>query len=152
MRSLIIAFLFVPLTLMAQERFTHGPSGFSFELPAGWTYVGEGDHFEASSPDETIHLMFMVGKPGEVEEAMMDAVHGLDSVMTDSAISTEPTSVEINGVTQYYVEGYGNVDDVRIDWDLTLCVGSKKNMVIIALGDIDSNQEMINKIYESIQE
>ena len=61
-RKLICAAaLLVTASAFAQETFTHQQSGLNFTLQAGWSYEAEGDHFEATSPDESVILFFFVG-------------------------------------------------------------------------------------------
>jgi len=134
-----------------QERFTHAPSGLSFVLPADWTYVQEGDHFKAYSPDESVLLFFLVGHYSEVEQAIVEAAEMLDKIIAQSEMTTEPTTEMINGLAQVYAEGYGWLDGERVDWDLTLVLG-QKSMAIVAVGDIERQQAILNGIYASISE
>ena len=136
----------------AQETFTHEDSGLKFTLPAGWTYTHQGDHFEAASADETIILLFFVGNGAEVEEAIDAAVDGMSEVILDPKIVTERTEVQINGLTQVFMEGDGLVDGQPIDWDLTVVRGSRRCMAVVAMGEIENNQKLVDRIYESIRE
>jgi len=135
----------------AQETFTHAESGLSFTLPAGWTYTHEGDHFEASAPDEGLSLLFFVGWGDEVEEVLEGAIDDLASVMDEASITTDPSEEEINGLLQSFVEGDGLVDGVRVDWDLTVVTGGRRTMAVVAIGDIEGRQGVIDRIYRSIR-
>ena len=151
----IFAILFFAMalsSLSAQESFTHEGSGLTFTLPAGWTYTHEEDHFEASSPDESVALLFFVGHGSEVGAAIDGAVDELSYLMQDPKITTELTEARINGLVQTFVEGDGVMEDVVMDWDLTLIQGSRRSMVIVAIGDIEGNQRAIDGIYQSIRE
>ena len=142
----------VLLPVAAQETFTHEPTGLSFTLPAGWAYVHEGDHFEATSPDESVILLFLAGRSSEVEKALDEAVNELDRHISDVNITTEATQETINGLTQVYLEGDGMVDGEQIDWDLTLVIGGRSSLAIVALGDIDSSQGVVDRIYASVKQ
>ena len=139
------------LTCLAQERFTHSESGLSFALPGGWTYYQEGDHFAASSADETISLLIFVAATQEAAEGLSAIGDELDKIMTDSQLTTEVTEENVNGLTQVYAEGDGLVDGERIDWDFTMVVGGRKSMILIALGDLENNHGTLTGIYSSIQ-
>ncbi len=150
--SNMIVFLFlISGAIMAQERFTH-TCGLSFVLPANWSYTAEGDHFEATSPDESVVLLFFTGKSAVVEEALRLAVQELDGIIEDAQITTAAIDEVVNGMTQSYVEGDGYVEGEEIDWDLTFTQGSRSSMVIIGLGDIEGMQSTITGIYASISE
>ena len=148
----LVLCLNLALVAWSQETFTHTPSGLSFTLPAGWSYTQEGDHFEAASPGDEVILLFFVGKFYEVEAAINGAVDELANIVKNPNITTETTEAEINGLLQVFIEGDGLFEGEVMDWDLTLVQGSKKCMVVIALGDIDSNQRIMDGIYDSIHE
>ena len=133
-----------------QEVFTHYDSGLNFELPAGWTYTQEGDHFEATSPDESVILLFFVENSTDAEIAAEGAAELIDELFKDVDITNGPDYDTVNGLDQAYMEGDGLFEGEQMDWDLTLVCGRKKSMVIIALGDILSMQKTMDRIYESI--
>ncbi len=136
----------------AQETFTHEKSGLKFTLPAGWTYTQEGDHFEAASPDDSAALLFFVGRGDEVEAIVDGAVDALADIIRDPKLTTDLTEEVINGLLQVYVEGDGLIDGETVDWDLTVIRGGgRSSMVIVALGDIDSNQRVFDRIYRSVR-
>ena len=147
----LFCLLMIP-AVFAQESFTHEPSGLTFTLPAGWTYSHEGDHFEAASSDESIVLLFFVGKSYEVEAAINGAVDELSKIIRNVNVTTDVTEVEVNGLNHAFIEGDGLMEGEVIDWDLTVVQGSRKCMAIVALGDIDSYQGIVDKIYDSIRE
>lgn len=135
---------------LAQEVFTHQQSGLNFELPAGWTYTQVGDHFEATSPNEDVTLLFFVGNETEAEAAADEAAEVLDELFSNVNITLGPEIEEVNGLVQIYLEGDGYMDDIQMDWDLTIACGDRKAMVIVALGDIEGMQRVVDNIYASI--
>lgn len=151
-RGMLAMMIAVTLPLFAQETFTHEDSGLSFTLPGGWTYTQEGDHFEAASEDDEVSLLFFVGQGNDVPE-MIDAIMDeLADIIQKPGVSEEYNEEKINGLTQVYVEGDGYIEGERIDWDLTLVLGSDSAMVIVALGEIERFQGMMDRIYNSIRE
>ena len=67
-------------------------------------------------------------------------------------VSNQGIGEEVNGLLHFFAEGTGIVQGDTIDWDLTFGVGSRKSMVIVTVGDIDSNQAVVDRIYESIRQ
>lgn len=135
---------------LMQEVFTHQQSGLNFELPAGWTYTQVGDHFEATSPNEDVTLLFFVGNETEAEAAADEAAETLDEIFSNVNITLGPEIAEVNGLTQVYLEGDGTMEGVRMDWDLTIVCGNRKAMVIVGLGDIEGMQRVVDGIYASV--
>lgn len=152
-RMFCVFSVLLSIPIFAQETFTHEGSGLSFTLPAGWTYTHQGSFFEAADPDQTLYLLFFVGKGYEAKAAINGAVDELANLIRDPKITTDITHSTINDLTQSYVEGDGlTADGEVIDWDLTCVQGTTKTMVIIAMGEIASNQKIVDGIYQSIHE
>ncbi|MCB1052902.1 MAG: hypothetical protein H6510_08455 [Acidobacteria bacterium] len=147
---IVLGVFLMSSNVLAQEEFTHQATGIKFTLPAGWSYEQSGDHFEASSPDESVVLLFFAGKHSETEAAMQEAANILDLIMSDAAVTKEATHEKVNNLDQVYLEGTGNVEGETIDWDLTMVYGGSSSLAVVALGDIDGMQDTINHIYGSI--
>jgi hypothetical protein len=144
--------LFVLSTALMAMTVTHNQTGLKFDIPDNWDYGQEGDHFIAQSPDESVILLFFVGKAGDVDELMESVADELDGIIDSPEVNEEPGMEEINGLIQVYIEGSGEYDGDVVDFDMTMVFGGKKSMSIIALGDIDSNQDTIDFIYSSVRQ
>jgi len=155
MKSVFLSYftllVFLGISCQAQERFTHTQTGLGFYLPAGWSYMQEGDHFEATNPGETVVLLFFVSQTQEAAEGIEAIGHELDQIMTQTRMTTEVTQEVVNGLTQIYGEGDGLLDGQRVDWDFTMVMGGAKSMIVVALGELEKNQATIDWIYSSIQ-
>ncbi|MFC2158309.1 hypothetical protein ACFLT9_10780 [Acidobacteriota bacterium] len=152
--KLIFTALLVFLVSMtfAQKTVTHSDSGLKFDLPDDWTTGQEGDSFATSDPDQSVLLIFFVGKAETASALLENIAEELDGVIEEPEITSEEVfEEEINGLLQVYIEGTGIHQGDEVDFDLTLVVGGPKSMAIIALGDIDGMQDTVDEIYSSIR-
>lgn len=148
---MVVAMIFIFSSVVLSTTVTHNQTGLSFTIPDDWAYGQEGDHFAAQSPDESVILMFYVGKAESVADLMENIGEELDGIIDDAEIDGEPEVEEINGLVQVYIEGSGYYGDDEIDFDMTMVLGGRRSMSIIALGDIDEWQEEVDEIYNSIE-
>jgi len=148
-----IFLILIGIPSLAQSSFTHKGSGMRFTLPEGWTYTDQGNFFEASDPAQEVYLLFFEGKSQEAEASIEGALSDLGKLIKVPEITTEPTKSENNGLNITFLEGEGlTVNKEVIAWDLTCVQGTAKTMVIIAMGEIASNQKAVDGIYQSIHE
>jgi len=133
------------------EVIEHQASGLEFTLPDAWGTEQDGDLLTASSPDQGVVVFFFVSEHSTAQ-AFLDSMSAeLDRLISHAEITREATEEQINGLTQVYVEGTGEHDGETVDWDLTLVVGDRASLVVVAMGDLEGRADAINAIYNSIQ-
>jgi hypothetical protein len=128
----------------------HSSSGLQAEVPDSWTQEQEGDLLTVSSPTKDVVMFFFVARRNDVAEFIDGITEELDRWIKKAEITQEATEEEVNGLTQYYVEGTGEADGEPVDWDVTYVVGGRSALAVVAVGDIGTNQAVINGIYGSI--
>ncbi|OJT23515.1 hypothetical protein BO221_16015 [Archangium sp. Cb G35] len=147
--SLIVTLSLLAVSAMAEE-YTHQESGLTFNLPRGWQTGQDGDVLTVISPDQTVAMLFMVtdiDRSDDLVEAVTTEVESLQDVQ----LTSEPVIQRVNGLIQVHAEGIGTCESGEIcNWDLTLVTGASKNLLVVALGDIEGHQTAINRVYTSI--
>lgn len=148
--SLVAALCLVAGNARAEEM-EHEESGLQFTLPDGWTHEQQEDMLIATSPDEGVEVAFIVSEADTTEELMDVITSELDEVIKGAKTTKDVTEEKVNNLTQIYAEGTGQCEGEPCDWDLTLVVGAKKNLIVLAVGEIDANQKAITRLYNSIK-
>ena len=137
---------------MAPVTVTHNETGLRFDLPDNWETDQDGNLLAAFAPDESVLLMFFVGKADNAAALLENIVDELDGIIGDPEITSDDVvEEEINGLLQVYIEGTGVRGGEAVDFDLTMVIGGKRNMSIVVLGDIDGWQDTVDEIYASIR-
>jgi hypothetical protein len=150
------ALLLITLSLLAApalaEEISHLESGLKFTLPRGWATSQEGDVLIATNPNGTIYMVFMVTDIARSEELLGAIAEGMGGAIQDAQLTNEPVSRQIHDLTQIHAEGIGTCGGEACDWDLTLVTGSptRKNLFVVAIGDITTNEQVIERVYDSI--
>lgn len=146
---ILLSFLIVSSLLAIT--ITHIQSGLKFDIPDDWEYSYDEDHFEAVSPDESVVLLFYVGKTDEVADLLDNISLELSGLIENPEINDNIFEAEVNGLSQVFIEGTGEYRGEIVDWDLTMVYGGKNSMSIIALGNIEDWESEITDIYASVQ-
>ena len=146
----VVAVCLICVGTAGAEVITHSGSGLQFELPDNWTYEQDGDLLTASSRSEDVVLFFFVSQRSDAEEFIDALADELDAFLHDAEVTQDATQEEVNGLSQIYVEGTGTRDGEPVDWDLTLVIGGRRALAIVAVGDIASNQDTVHAIYGSV--
>ncbi|MCJ7679961.1 MAG: hypothetical protein MUP70_04465, partial [Candidatus Aminicenantes bacterium] len=129
--------LFLVSVAWASVTVTHKETGLKFDLPDNWEYSQDGNLFTATSPDESVILMFFVGKADDAADLLENIADELDGIISDPEITSDDVEeTEINGLLQIFIEGTGYYGDDEVDFDLTMVFGGRKTMSVIALGDL----------------
>ena len=132
---------------------THTETGLQFDLPESWEIEQDGNLLTAASPDQSVILMFYVGKADDAADLLENIADELDGIIDEPEITSDDVEeAEINGLLQVFIEGTGYYGDDEVDFDLTMVFGGNRTMSIIALGDIDGMQDTIDRIYSSIRD
>jgi predicted Zn-dependent protease len=147
----VFILMFSATALLLATVVTHNETGLKFQIPDDWTFDQEGDAFMATSSDESVFLYFYVGHFEDVSDLLDNITDELDSLFDYAEIGEDAVEEEINGLLQIYVEGTGEIDGEAVDFDLTIVIGGSKPMLIVALGDVENNQETLDDIYVSVQ-
>lgn len=133
------------------EQLTHFESGLQFNVPRGWTQEQKGDRLLALSPDESTVLIFAVTDISESDEVVDQVAESLDESIQNAEITRRLSIREVNDLKQIQAQGTGTCEGELCNWDFTLVVGARKNLLVVALGDIDKHEADINGVYRSIQ-
>jgi len=147
----IFILIFSASVFLMATTVTHNETGLKFDIPDDWSFEEDDDAFIATSYDESVFLYFYVGHSADVSDLLDNISNELDSIFDYTEIGENAVEEEINGLIQIYVEGTGEIDGDAIDFDLTIVIGGSKPMLIVALGDIENNQETLDEIYVSIR-
>jgi hypothetical protein len=127
----------------------HKASGFTVWVPDDWKQT-ERDDGMLRVDGNNVTLYFGVSDAKSVEDFIKTTSATLDKLIKDSKITNGPKTEEVNGLVQSYFEGTGTNEGQQVDFDMTFIPGEEHSMVIVALGDIQSNQETVTKVYGSI--
>ncbi|HEX5746635.1 MAG TPA: hypothetical protein VFZ09_10340 [Archangium sp.] len=147
--------LLVTLSLLAApalaEEIIHPESGLKFVLPRGWTYSQDGDALIATNLNGTVSMIFLVTDIDSSAD-LLDAIsQELGDSIQDAQLTNQPVSQQSHGLTLVHAEGIGICGGEACDWDLTLVTGGRKNLFMVAIGDIATNESAIHRVYDSIR-
>ena len=144
------------------ETLEHPESGLKFDVPKGWEHSTEGDLLLATNPADDVVLIVLVATDETSKDFIDHLTKELDHLVKKPKVTKGPTTEKINNLTQSYVEGTGELLDTdkwipkgeksgqTVDWDVTLVLGGKKPMVVVAFGKLADNQKTIDAVYRSI--
>lgn len=130
---------------------THAESGLQFTLPEGWKQSQDGNALAAENADGSIVMLFLVTDQKDVKEVSEGIGSIVDETLDKVEVTEDPKEEEINGLTQVWAEGTGEYKGEAQDWDISVVVGAKKPMVVLAMGKIGDNEDEINGVYNSIK-
>jgi len=130
---------------------THKDGGVAFNLPKGWKQEQKGDQLIATAPDEKIFLVFVVTDAKEVDAVATAMGEIVDETLNDVKVVTEVKTEEFNGLTQVWADGTGTFDGKNVNWDASIVVGAKKALAVLAMGEIEKNEDTVYAIYRSIK-
>lgn len=133
------------------EELTHFESGLQFNVPRGWTQAQEENTLVAVSPDESTLLIFAVTDISESDEVVDRVAESMDENIQNAEVTRRPTLRKINDLKQIQAKGTGTCEGELCNWDFTLVVGARKNLLVLALGDIDKHEADIYGVYRSIK-
>ncbi|AKJ02227.1 hypothetical protein ATI61_108383 [Archangium gephyra] len=133
------------------EQFTDTQSGLQFDIPRGWTHKLDGNTLTALSPDETAMLLFFVTDISESDEVVDRVAESMDQVIQNAQVTRRLTIREVNDLKQIQAKGTGTCEEDLCNWDFTLVVGARRNLLVVALGDVDKHEAEIHGVYRSIQ-
>ncbi len=147
----VIMLSFLMISSLLAITVTHVQTGLKFDIPDDWEYSQEEDHIKTTSPDESITLLFNVGKTDEVAELFDNIIQELSGIIENPEINGNVFEEEMDDLTVVYIEGTGEYGGRIGDWALIMVFGGKKSMSIIALGNIEDMQSEITDIYTSLR-
>lgn len=134
------------------EELTHVESGLQFNVPRGWTHKQDGDTLIALNPDETVALVFAVTDISDSKEVVDRVTGKMDQTIQDAQVTRRPTISEVNDLKQLHAEGTGTCEGQLCNWDFTLVVGGKQNLLVVGLGDLDAHEAEVHAVYRSIKQ
>jgi hypothetical protein len=126
--------------------FVEPKSGLQFELPAGWHSGEEDGSFGAISPDQSVMIMFDPADPRNWKKIEKQ----ISRHVKDIQVTTAGKESTVNGLTQLFSEGTGVFQRQVIKWEITIVVGGKVPMSVIAVG-AHPDPGVVKKIYDSIR-
>jgi hypothetical protein len=147
----VIMLSFLMMSSLLAITITHAQTGLKFDIPDDWEYSQEEKHFKATSPDESVVLLFNVGKANEIADLYDNIIQELSGRIENPEINGNVFEEEGDDLTIVYFEGTGESGSKIVDWALIMVFGGEKSMSIIALGNIKDMQSEINDIYTSVR-
>jgi len=130
---------------------THKGGGLQFTLPKDWKNEQKGDVLSASNADDSVTMIFNVTSESDVKKVTEDLSKIVDQTLDDVEVTNEATTEEINGLNQVWAAGNGTYEGKKVNWDVSVVLGGTKPMAILAVGEIDKNEELVYAVYRSIQ-
>jgi hypothetical protein len=145
------------------ETLEHTDTGLKFDVPKGWQHATEGDLLVISNPDDDVVMIALVAEDATAKDFIDHLDKELGHMVKNPKVTKGPTAEKVNNLTQSYVEGKGtllNTDkwipkgekaEETVEWHMTLVLGGKTPLVIIAFGKLADNQKAIEAVYRSIK-
>ncbi len=146
--TVLILLLVVPVSA---DWLTHESTGLELWIPDDWDYEYDGDLLLIQESDQDLLLVVLVSDAGTIEAFTDEMVSLLERYVANPEVTERAEAIEVNGLAHYYMEGTGEFEGEAIDWDLTFVVGARKGMVLIGVGDIETHQETLDRIYNSVR-
>lgn len=146
-------------TLIAEE-FTHEASGLKLTLPKGWTCTEDGEKFTIENGDKTLALVGGVIPKDSAKAIMNDVGEFLESLdgLDDVEVVSGPEKETVNNLTQSWYSGTASFTDKEsgseaeeVEWDLTIVKGGKGILFLMGLGNLDDNEKVYTRLFESIE-
>jgi predicted Zn-dependent protease len=118
------------------KTFTHEGAGITFELPAGWKAVPDGNQVTVSPAEGGVSLVFWV-PDDEDFDAAKSLGEELAKQIQDLKFDGEPKADKHNGMDHSSVSGSGKVGGKEIVFSADI-LEAKKTIIILSLGSVES--------------
>jgi hypothetical protein len=113
--------------------------------------------FQIENKEKTINVIGGVIKKDDAKAVFDNVEKFVAALKFENAKATEgPKKEEVNGLEQKWYAGKATIKDdagkeVKIEWDLTVVSGGKANLFLIGFGQLDKNEKVYEKFFESIK-
>lgn len=153
----VMVVLGVAVTVQA-EPYKHKASGLQFNLPKGWKCAEKQDgQIIIQNADKTVHLVGGVIDKKTAKEIFDNVDKFLATLegWKEVKVTDGPKKEKVNDLQQAWFEGTATVKDdgkdLKIEWDLTVVSGGKNPLFLVGMGQLDKNEKVYEKFFESIK-
>jgi len=129
----------------------HEESGIEFWVPEDWQHEIKDDLLIVLNPEETVRLFFLtsgIQVLGQVTDALREEV---SRVINQPEVTSISQQGENNQLLYYDAQGFGLYESEIVDWELRFIAGARKSLMIIALGDLESERQTIEEMYQTVE-
>ena len=129
----------------------HEDCGVEFWIPDDWEHTIEGDLLIVEDPEAKLKLFFLtsgIQMFGQFSDALREEI---SRVIAQPEVASVSEQGENNELIYYDAHGFGLYQREVVDWELRFVAGARKSLMIIALGDLDSHRQTVERIFQTIR-
>jgi len=119
-----------PPAIQGDNFYKHQQAGIQFELPKGWKAKPDGEILTASTPDDSLQIVFWVPDEDTFDAAVKALDKELEKTVKKMKTTDKGKSDTHNGMPHYGESGTGEVDGATIDWSVDV-LAAEKTVIIL---------------------
>ena len=151
--SCLLSIIFLTNFIQSQtyKMIVHEECGVEFWIPPDWGHQIDEDLLIIQSPEEELKLFFLTSGIQVLGQATDALLEEISRVVTQPEVASVSRQQEHNGLLYYTAQGFGLYLGDIVDWELRFVAGARKSLMIIALGELETNRHTVEQIFDTIQ-
>ena len=151
--ALVLCFSLLPAAALAKS-WPHADAKVTIDIPDSWKVEPDGDALNATSPDETAALIFVIVPADTLQKAADEIDKELDKIVKDVTME-DGKETTLNGMKAWAADGKGKADGKGVDIGVAF-IQTKSGKILLVLGfgetgKYEKHEADISKILQSIK-
>jgi hypothetical protein len=153
-RTCLVFCFAVFMAISAYAGWVEQSMGLSVWVPDDWKQEEGDGTLTVSSPDGVVSVVYGIVDAKDLKAAVKEIDKQLSAIMKKVKVVTKPHEVTVNNLTGTLEDGTGVIDDVAMDWSVSVYVYKNKALMVMgfaAKGLYDQHADNLKKMLTSIK-